>query len=310
MATLVLAGLSLAWQGANLYNPRISGTTTFTAGEYVTFADGSLTWGVDNANQIGTATARTEDVHVAGALKLYHDALGTGDGNIQMKVWNGQTSGDIAVGDVVVWDEALHELGADTTAVVPFRITFDISSYGGLWYAKWTHGGTSDADTVVVVGTDVNGDAQTESLILTGGASIAYGTKLFATITSATAAAVSEAGTQELDALLFRGVKAADGGNQDVAGVAVEAITDEGGTGMIVIQGIVKATVDAGTNNAAPGSWLIGASGGDAAVFVAAAGDTTGNGNVANVNAGKLLGYALQSSAVNNTQIWIWVDRQ
>lgn len=308
--TLLVVMLSAQAQKI-LRNPVLKGVIGFSNGELINFFDNTMTPRYDNEDQIGSQTARFEDIHLMGAVKLYHDSVQVGDGNIQMRVWNGQVSGaDAAVNDVLVWDEALHELGADTTAAKPFRLTFTISTFGGLWYAKWTHGGTSSADSVMVTGTDYVGTAQIDTLVLTSSATTAYGTKLFKTITSATAAATSESGTQELDVLIFRGVKKADGGNADIAGVAVTAIVDSGGTGQMVILGPVKAVVDANSNNASPGEWLIGASGGDAVTFVAAAGDTFGNGNAGNVNAGKLVGYALQSSAADNVAIWIYVDKQ
>jgi hypothetical protein len=294
-----------------LRNKVFKGTVGFSNGELINFYDDTMTPQNDNEDQIGSASSRFEDIHLMGAVKLYHDSVQAGDGNVQMRVWNGQSSGgDAAANDVLVWDATTRELGADTTAAKPFRITWNPSAFGGLWYVKWTHGGTSDADSIMVTGTNYAGTAQIDTLVLTGGGSTGYGTKLFASVTSATAAAVSEAGTQELDVEMFRGIKLADGGNNDIAGVAVGTIADSGGTGQMVILGPVKATVDAASTNATPGAWLIGASGGDAAPFTAAAGDTFVNGNSGNVNAGKLLGYALQSSSADNTVIWVYVDKQ
>lgn len=301
---LVIAFFAIvAASGGLIEKPLFRGLVRFTAGEKVDFLDNTMTWANDNDIQIGSATVRTEDIHLAGSAKLYNVNNSNGDGTITYQVRNGGTGGaDISAGDVVALDQNLHQLGADTTAAKPFRITFDIDDFGGLWQAKWTHGGTSDADTVTVTGTDVDGTAQIDTLVLTGGNSTAYGHKWFATITAASAAKTSASGTQELDVVLLNGAKAMDGANGDRFGVAIEVIADSGGTGMVVISGPAKATVDAATLNATPGILLQGASGGDAVTIAAALADSTAN--------GKILGYALESSVSNNQLIWIFVDKQ
>jgi len=223
-------------------------------------------------------------------------------GSIRIPVYNVGVSGaDITAYSVVVWDQAVKECAADTTKGVTARISNDIM-FSAYAQVKVTRDNTGAIDTTFVSGTDPQGNAILDTLAFPNGSvTVMYSDHWYSDLTSITVFDGS-ASTFEFDAIYFNSVKACDGANADLAGVATAAIADSGGTGWLVTYGYATAMVDAKTLNAAQGTLLVGASGGDAVTIADATADSTVN--------GKVLGYAVQSSSEDNKATLIFVDKE
>jgi len=312
--------------GTANYNTDPNPTADYTGqyDEYITnVSDG--TWGFGSADLVTTGTlgsgtyTNTSYISLTGS-QMYLNAdqvrLGytspdstQGYGQVRVKVWNCQTGGnDIAAGDVLVWYETAVEVAADTVKQATARMVMSLNGDTGTdldcyAYIKVTKPATAADDTVSIWGKDPSGTSIVESLIITStDTTYRYSGGLYADIDSIKTTYCDETGDYEFDAIYFMAVKACDGDNGDIMGVAETAIADSGGTGWAIISGPVYATVDAASAFGIVGTHLIGASGGDAV--------TISDSNVDAAKNGDIVGFLLQPATHDNLRRLIFVDRK
>lgn len=315
IALFVSACAVVNWTGLSAikFDGTQSPEITFGNGETVSNeTDGTLDFGAANLTTTGTLAAsgasfilsasggyiQSDKVYLGYTNPDSNNAYGA----IYMKAYNKGTGGtDIAAYDVVQIDTVKVELAADTTKNSRARITNNVRFSMYAW-VRVTRPATTNADTAFIWGKDPAGTAIYEKVVAPAGSqSFMTSDNLYSDVDSIKMCVVGgNTGNYQFDAYYYNAVIAAAGSNQLVCGVAPTAIADSGGTGWIVIRGYAKATVDAATLIAMPGTLLHGASGGDAVTIVAATADSTKN--------AKILGHAMQPSFKDNTAILIYVD--
>lgn len=312
IAVFVSACAVVNWTGLsaikfdNTQHPEI----TFGQGETISNeTDGVLDFGAANLTTTGsfiTSIVLSDTNSYTQADRVYLGYTGPDSNNaygaIYMKAYNKGVSGaNIAAYDVVQLDTTKVELAADTTKTKRARITNNIQFSMFAW-VRVTRPATTNADTVYIYGKDPAGSSVAERVVAPAGSqSFATSDNLYSDVDSIYVCKVGgNTGDYQFDAYYYNSVIASAGSTQLVCGVAPAAIADSGGTGWIVIRGYAKATVDAATLIAMPGTLLHGASGGDAVTIAAATADSTKN--------AKILGHAMQPSFKDNTAILIYVD--
>lgn len=277
----------------------VAGTISFGAANISTTGSMSAT-GSTNQTLITSGGYFQADVYRFG-YTTPTDTLAFG-GNEVMKVYNkGVTATDIAANDVVQWDTTRVQVGADTAkAWCKVRITNNII-FDCLAWLQVTRPAVTNVDTFWVYGKNSAGTAISETI--RGAASSqyhVYSKNLYSDIDSIRTSKAGNNGDYGFYAYYYNTVIAAAGANSLVFGVANSAVADSGGTGWVVTKGYVRATVDANTLGAKPGTLLIGASGGDCVTVASAKADTTYN--------GKILGKAIQPGYKDNIALLIFVD--
>ena len=310
-AAVLILGLCAA--GAlNALHYDLYGNNLYVRGyAYITRMYSNLIPATDDTYDIGSSSAQWKDLYVDGSAYIdagYVDEVRLGatttesDGVVKVLVRN-KTGSSLAAGDVCVWDNTAINVVADASPAAGMTVAEDLSGEGGYYTLYVTATGTPDAgDSVIVYGTEQTNGASFRAATLlaaslnsvtmmTDGSGAIY---RFSQVDSVASNQVDGPSSVQVDAMGFMTVKACDGANTDVAGVATATIADNA-TGWLAVFGVVEATVDAASNAASPGVLLEGASGGDAVVDAAA-------------TAAKNLGRAMEYSNADNQKIRIFVD--
>ena len=238
----------------------------------------------DGSSSVGTTTKRFGVVYAdSGTVDHFRlgSVIGGANGTTLMKVANVSGSA-LAAGDALVWDlQTVAVTSGDVlagTANVTVSEDLTTESANGAYFSLVAiSDGTAAADTVHIYGSDENGSSQNQRMELTDGSNttsmIVNGTTrlYWSDIDSISFGDVDGSDSVSVVAYPYSAVMASDGANTDFAGVAFEAIADNG-VGYAVVHGPVDAVVDAASNAASPGSMVELASGGD---FVTDTGATT-----------------------------------
>jgi hypothetical protein len=192
---------------------------------------------------------------------------------IYMPVLNKEAD-TLVAGDVVVWDTTRIAV-ADTLKAKPGRIENSLTAEGGYYWLYVVADGTASNDSLWLYGKDEAGAAQTEIVVITGGATTytrsAY---MWTDVDSAEDNQAAQGwDSWDLCALPWMGVRASDGTSLDIAGVVVGSGWTRDGLssteildntiGFICVQGVCQAYIDGGTTDAWPGDMLRPTSGGD-----------------------------------------------
>lgn len=183
----------------------------------------------------------------------------------------------LSAGDVCVWDNTAIAVAGyqDLDADSAVSITNDLTDEGGYLSLSCIVAGTPDAgDSVYVYGTTYE-DGSGASIITLMPASASPTFMVYDHANSRiphfsdvdsikfnTDAYAGGADSTTMYAYPVAGVVASSGTRQDLAGVAVQTITDNS-FGYIAIRGAVNVTVDAATTAASPGALLDVSTGGD-----------------------------------------------
>jgi len=275
---------------------------------YVMYGDTTL-W-----NKILYSPALTGTVVLFGATTFWStltgDAIYLGRavldslGRVLIYVQN-KTGSALAEGDACVWDNTAVEVVASAAISDDMTIADDLTDEEAFLSVTIVSTGTPDSGDSMFVKGKIYGaltsttygveltNASGPTDMVTNAGTLIYFTDVDSVYGNADAIA-DGASAIVVNAYGVATVKACDGANTDVAGVAIGAIADNA-FGYICTYGVCKATVDAATTAASPGVLLEGAANGDLVVDAAA---TTG----------KNIGRALEYSNKDNTKILVFID--
>ena len=266
-----------------------NGTMTFT---YKTLTSPTIT--------TPTLTGGTVTLDAIYLGRAVLDSLG----RVLIYVQN-KTGSALAEGDACVWDNTAVEVVASAAISDDMTIADDLTDEEAFLSVTIVSTGTPDSGDSMFVKGKIYGaltsttygveltNASGPTDMVTNAGTLIYFTDVDSVYGNADAIA-DGASAIVVNAYGVATVKACDGANTDVAGVAIGAIADNA-FGYICTHGVCKATVDAATNAASPGVLLEGAANGDLVVDAAA---TTG----------KNIGRALEYSNKDNTKILVFID--